>query len=138
MALLRDSPKGSHAVLSAALLSGLQAQLSAEALHDLWAILTQVERADADSGWSNVEDWRLIPLQDQRLMRVKHRAAVFVAPFPATEPGGKDTRDDGAGEPPLPGAIARKHSCICAGSKRYRSEKTGGRAKGECQTFHCD
>ena len=49
-------------------------------LLELWTILQQLEAIHRDSTWSDVENWRLIPLRNNLLIRIGDRDTVFCPP----------------------------------------------------------
>ena len=53
-------------------------------LLELWTILQQLEAIHRDSTWSDVENWRLIPLRNNLLIRIGDRDTVFCPPPGAT------------------------------------------------------
>lgn len=60
---------------------GLQGEvLPPSALQELWAVLQQLHIAHPESDWSDLGDWRLIPLRNNCFIRIGDRGAVFVAP----------------------------------------------------------
>ena len=53
-------------------------------LLELWTILQQLEAIHSGSTWSDVENWRLIPLRNNLLLRIGDRDTVFCPPPGAT------------------------------------------------------
>ena len=45
-------------------------------LQAIWKLLKQLKAEDGGE-WSQVKDWRLLPLADQSLLKIEHRLAVF-------------------------------------------------------------